>query len=103
VSGSAQGGTRSPVRLHVYFKLDLDQATAWRERWRAAAAQACVRLPGLQVVLSERPEEHMTWMESYRGQSPQQLADGEAWVARAMTGLAVERHREVFVETFKAP
>jgi hypothetical protein len=92
----------SPVRLHVYFKLSLSDAEAWRARWRDAARQACTSLPGLQIVLSERPEGEMTWMESYRGQSPAQMADGEALVTRAMANMATERHREVFVETFRA-
>ncbi len=92
----------SPVRLHVYFKLDLADAEAWRARWREAARAACAALPGLQMVLSERPESTMTWMESYRGQSPTQMADGEAWMARAMADLSAERHREVFVETYRA-
>ncbi|MBH9575641.1 DUF4936 family protein [Inhella proteolytica] len=91
----------SPVRLHVYFKLDLQEAEAWRARWRAAARQAAEAVPGVHLVLSERPEERMTWMESYSGQSPQQMADAEAMVARAMAELAQERHREVFVETFR--
>jgi hypothetical protein len=91
----------SPVRLHVYFKLSLQHAEAWRERWRAAAQQAADTVPGLQIVLSERPEAEMTWMESYRGSSPAQMADGEALLARRLADLGVERHREVFVETFK--
>lgn len=91
----------SPVRLYVYFKLDLSQAEAWRARWRAAARQAAESVPGVQLVLSERPEERMTWMESYSGQSPQQMADAEAMVARALAGLGSERQREVFVETFR--
>lgn len=95
-------GAHTPVRLHVYFKLSLTDADAWRARWRAAAQAACQALPGLQIVLSERPEEQMTWMESYRGQSPGQMADGEAHMARLMAGAAAERHREVFVETFRA-
>jgi Domain of unknown function (DUF4936) len=92
----------SPVRLHVYFKLDLQQADAWRARWREAASLACKAHPGLQVVLSERPETDMTWMESYRGSHPAQMADGQALVARALQALGVERHQEVFVETFRA-
>ncbi len=92
----------SPVRLHVYFKLALADAETWRAKWRDAARQACTAVPGLQVVLSERPEEQMTWMESYRGQTPAQMADGEALVARALAGMDTERHREVFVETFRA-
>lgn len=91
----------SPVRLHVYFKLELDQAEAWRARWREAARRSAEAVPGLQIVLSERPEARMTWMESYRGQSPEQMADGERLMARAMDGLASERHREAFVETFR--
>lgn len=97
------GKTYSPVRLHVYFKLDLDQAETWRAAWREAVKSACEAVPGLQVVLSERPEERMTWMESYRGHNPEQMAMGEARVASALQALAVERHREVFVETFRAP
>ncbi len=92
----------TPVRLHVYFKLPWADAERWRARWREAATQACAALPGLQLVLSERPEAEMTWMESYRGQTPAQMADGEAWMARAMTEMNIERHREVFVETFRA-
>jgi len=92
----------SPVRLHVYFKLPLADADAWRARWRAAAQAACQAEPGLQIVLSERPEEQMTWMESYRGHTPSQMADGEARVARTLAAMATERHREVFVETFRA-
>lgn len=92
----------TPVRLHVYFKLPLVDADAWRARWREAARQACATLPGLQLVLSERPEAEMTWMESYRGQTPAQMADGEALMTRAMAGMETERHREVFVETFRA-
>jgi len=92
----------SPVRLHVYFKLPLADAERWRARWREAATQACAALPGLQLVLSERPEADMTWMESYRGHSPALMADGEAWMARALTEMNTERHREVFVETFRA-
>ncbi|MCZ8236043.1 MAG: DUF4936 family protein [Inhella sp.] len=94
--------SHSPVRLHVYFKLPLADADAWRARWRAAAQAACQAAPGLQIVLSERPEEQMTWMESYRGQSPGQMADGEALMARTLAAMATERHREVFVETFRA-
>jgi hypothetical protein len=96
-------GKLSPVRLHVYFKLELTTAEAWRSRWREAAKRACDTVPGVQLVLSERPEERMTWMESYRGSSPEQMAAGEAMVARAMSELGSERHREVFVETFRTP
>lgn len=101
---SVAGGSRaavSPVRLHVYFKLELGEAEAWRARWRSAARLAAETVPGVQLVLSERPEERMTWMESYSGQSPQQMADAEALMARAMHELSSERHREVFVETFR--
>jgi len=101
MSGAAHPRATSPVRLHVYFKLELAQAESWRARWRAAARQAAEAVPGVQLVLSERPEERMTWMESYSGQSPQQMADAEAMVARAMVELGQERHREVFVETFR--
>lgn len=97
------GKAYSPVRLHVYFKLQLEQAEFLREAWREAVRAACHSLPGLQVVLSERPEQQMTWMESYRGHTPEQVAQGEARVALAMKALEVERHREVFVETFRAP
>ena len=83
----------SPVRLHVYFKLDLNDAEAWRARWREAARAACAALPGLQIVLSERPESQMTWMESYRGHTPNQMADGEAWMARAVEDLLDEFDR----------
>ena len=100
--GMSGGPTLSPVRLYVYFKLSLDQAQAWRERWRAAAQQAAATVPGVQLVLSERPEAQMTWMESYRAASPAQMADAEALLARSLAGLEVERHREVFVETFRA-
>ncbi|MBN8506117.1 MAG: DUF4936 family protein [Burkholderiales bacterium] len=93
----------SPVRLHVYFKLSLAEAEAWRDRWRAAARRTCEAVPGLQIVLSERPQEQMTWMESYRGQSPEQMGSGEAAMSRAMRELPGERHREAFVETFHAP
>lgn len=93
----------SPVRLHVYFKLSLADAQAWRERWRAAARRACTQAPGLQIVLSERAQEQMTWMESYRGISPEQMVSGEAAMERALHDLAAQRHREAFVETFKAP
>lgn len=96
----------SPVRLYVYFKLPTAQASAWRARWQAAATQACARLPGLSLLLSERPgqqdDEPMTWMESYRGTTPQQMADGEAQLAAALQELGAERHREVFVDTFRA-
>ncbi|MBH9553042.1 DUF4936 family protein [Inhella gelatinilytica] len=92
----------SPVRLFVYFKLPLTDAESWRERWRQAAKQTAESVPGLQIVLSERPEEEMTWMESYRGASPAVMAAGEAHMARALQALNAERHREVFVETFKA-
>ena len=91
----------SPVRLHVYFKLELRDADAWRIRWREAARRVAETVPGLQIVLSERPEARMTWMESYRGQSPEQMADGERLMARAMEALACERHREAFVETYR--
>lgn len=94
----------SPVRLHVYFKLALPDAEAWRARWRDAARRTAEAVPGVQIVLSERPDAaqaQMTWMESYRGQSPEQMATGEAAMARALSGLASERHREVFVETFR--
>lgn len=94
--------TLTPVRLHVYFKLTLVDAESWRARWREAARQACAALPGLQLVLSERPEGEMTWMESYRGHTPAQMADGEALMTRALAGMDTERHREVFVETFRA-
>ena len=93
----------SPVRLHVYFKLELAQAEQWRARWREAARRVAEAVPGLQITLSERPEARMTWMESYRGSSPEQMASGEAMLARAMAELGSERHREVFVETFRAP
>lgn len=96
----------SPVRLYVYFKLDQDQAGAWRQRWQAAATEACRRFPGLSLLLSERPGaadgDPMTWMESYRGSSPQQMADGEAQLTAALQALGAERHREVFVDTFRA-
>ncbi|MBP8146367.1 DUF4936 family protein [Pseudorhodoferax sp.] len=96
----------SPVRLHVYFKLALPEAEAWRARWREAARRTAEAVPGLQIVLSERPDAvqaQTTWMESYRGGSPEQMATGEAAMARALLGLPAERHREVFVETFRAP
>lgn len=96
----------SPVRLYVYFKLPLDDVSVWRARWQAAATEACRRQPGLSLLLSERPGqadgEPMTWMESYRGSTPQQMADGEAHLAQAMLELGAERHREVFVDTFRA-
>jgi hypothetical protein len=91
----------SPVRLHVYFKLELSDAEAWRLRWRDAARRTAEAVPGLQIVLSECPEARMTWMESYRGHSPEQMADGERMMARAMDALASERHREAFVETYR--
>lgn len=91
----------SPVRLHVYFKLELSDAESWRPRWRDAARAAAAALPGLQITLSERPEARMTWMESYRGRSPEQMADGERLMANALADLAAERHREAFVETFR--
>ncbi|MBB5205443.1 hypothetical protein HNQ51_002762 [Inhella inkyongensis] len=90
-----------PVRLYVYFKLSLEQAQAWRERWRSAAQQAAATVPGVQLSLSERPEAHMTWMESYRAATPAQMADAEALMARSLMELGVERHREVFVETYR--
>ncbi len=96
----------SPVRLYVYFKLDAASAGAWRARWQAAATAACQQLPGLNLLLSERPPADdsapMTWMESYRGSTPQQMADGEALMAQALGGLGAERQREVFVDTFRA-
>ena len=96
----------SPVRLYVYFKLNEVQAGSWRQRWQAAASDACRRVPGLSLLLSERPGhaegEPMTWMESYRGSTPQQMADGEALVAESLQSLGAERHREVFVDTFRA-
>lgn len=98
--------TFSPVRLHVYFKLALPDAESWRTRWREAASRTAEAVPGLQIVLSERPDavqSQTTWMESYRGSSPEQMATGEAAMARALRGLPLERHREVFVETFRAP
>lgn len=91
----------SPVRLHVYFKLELVQAEQWRARWRDAARRVAETVPGLQITLSERPEARMTWMESYRGHSPEQMADGERLMARALAELPAERHREAFVETFR--
>lgn len=97
------GSPLTPVRLHVYFKLELAAADAWRSRWREAAKRTCDSVPGLHLVLSERPEARMTWMESYRGSSPEQMADGEAMMARAMAALQSERHREVFVETYRVP
>jgi hypothetical protein len=93
--------TYSPVRLHVYFKLELAQAEQWRARWRDAARRVAEAVPGLQITLSERPEARMTWMESYRGRSPEQMADGERLMARALAELPAERHREAFVETFR--
>jgi hypothetical protein len=95
--------SHSPVRLHVYFKLSLLEADAWRARWREAAQRTTEAVPGLQIVLSERPQEEMTWMESYRGSSPEQMTTGEAAMARALLGLGSERHREAFVETYRAP
>lgn len=90
----------SPVRLHVYFKLELAEAEAWRARWREAARRVAEAVPGLQIVLSECPEARMTWMESYRGSSPEQMANGERLMASALAALPAERHREAFVETF---
>lgn len=102
---SASPGLRtSPVRLHVYFKLSLGEAEAWRARWRDAARRTAEAVPGVHIVLSERPdtvEAQTTWMESYRGQSPEQMATGEAAMARALQALDCTRHREVFVETFR--
>jgi|GEM_PF-5964064 len=91
----------SPVRLHVYFKLELADADGWRARWRDAARRVAEAVPGLQIVLSECPQQQMTWMESYRGHSPEQMASGERLMASAMQGLPAERHREAFVETFR--
>lgn len=92
----------SPVRLHVYFKLELAEAEGWRTRWRDAAQRVAETVPGLQITLSECPQQQqMTWMESYRGHSPEQMASGERLMASAMQALPAERHREAFVETFR--